>query len=125
MQITASAISLNVAEPLASARFLIDHLGFTEQMSADGFVSLARADAGMNVIYLRTGLATFKPARIAGKAGDGLLVVFTVTDIDAEYERLRGAGVPIETPIETEEWGERYFQMTDPNGVVIQLVQWV
>ncbi|WP_280345991.1 VOC family protein [Nocardia neocaledoniensis] len=125
MQITGSAISLNVADPTASARFLIDHLGFAEQMAADGFVSLARPDAGMNVIFLRTGLGTFKPARIAGSAGAGTLVVFTVDDIDAEYERLRAAGVPIETPIETEEWGERYFQMTDPNGIVIQLVQWV
>ncbi|GAD83599.1 glyoxalase [Nocardia asteroides NBRC 15531] len=125
MQITSSAISLNVADPQASARFLIDHLGFTEQMAADGFVSLQRADAGMNVIYLRTGLGTFKPARIAGSAGEGTLVVFVVDDIDAEYERLRGAGVSIETPIETEEWGERYFQMTDPNGIVIQLVQWM
>ncbi|MFC4126112.1 VOC family protein [Nocardia rhizosphaerae] len=125
MQITASAISLNVADPKASARFLIDHLGFTEQMAADGFVSLARPDAGMNVIYLRTGLGTFKPTRIAGSAGDGTLVVFTVDDIDTEYERLRGEGVPIETAIETEEWGERYFQLTDPNGIVIQLVQWV
>ncbi|MGW6725298.1 VOC family protein [Nocardia sp. NPDC055029] len=125
MQITGSAISLNVADPQASARFLIDHLGFTEQMATDGFASLQRADAGMNVIYLRTGLSTFKPARIAGSAGDGTLVVFVVDDIDTEYERLRGEGVPIETPIETEEWGERYFQMTDPNGIVIQLVQWV
>ncbi|MFD5175186.1 VOC family protein [Nocardia sp. NPDC058379] len=125
MQITGSAISLNVADPQASATFLIDHLGFTEQMAADGFVSLQRPDAGMNVIYLRTGLSTFKPARIAGSAGDGTLVVFVVDDIDAEYERLRAAGVPIETPIETEEWGERYFQLTDPNGIVIQLVQWV
>lgn len=125
MQITGSAISLNVADPQASARFLIDHLGFTEQMAADGFVSLTRPDAGVNVVYLRTGLATFKPARIAGSAGEGLLVAFVVDDIDGEYERLRAEGVPIETPIETEEWGERYFQMTDPNGIVIQLVQWM
>ncbi|APE37489.1 glyoxalase [Nocardia mangyaensis] len=125
MQITGSAISLNVADPRASARFLIDHLGFVEQMASDGFVSLTRPDAGVNVIYLRTGLATFKPARIAGSAGEGLLLAFVVDDIDGQYERLRAEGVPIETPIETEEWGERYFQMTDPNGIVIQLVQWV
>ncbi|MCA2205618.1 VOC family protein [Nocardia rosealba] len=125
MQITASAVSLNVDDPQASAQFLVDHLGFTENMAADGFVSLGRPDAGMDVIYLRTGLKSFKPARIAGSAGEGVLVVFVVDDIDSEYERLRDAGVPIETPIETEEWGERYFQMTDPNGVVIQLVQWV
>lgn len=125
MRITESAISLNVPDPRASAQFVIDHLGFVERMSADGFVSLAREDAGMNLIYLRTGLSTFKPARIAGSAGDGLLVVFVVEDIDGEYDRLRREGVPILTPIETEEWGERYFQMEDPNGIVIQLVQWV
>ncbi|WP_040838632.1 VOC family protein [Nocardia brevicatena] len=125
MRITESAISLNVPDPRASAQFVIDHLGFTERMSADGFVSLAREDAGMNLIYLRTGLPTFKPAKAAGSAGDGLLVVFVVEDIDGEYERLREAGVPILTPIETEEWGERYFQMEDPNGIVVQLVEWV
>lgn len=24
-----------------------------------------------------------------------------------------------------EPWGERLFQVTDPNGIVIQLVEWV
>ncbi|MBL1075834.1 VOC family protein [Nocardia sp. 2] len=125
MKITASALSLNVADPTASAKFLIDHFGFAEQMAADGFVSLAREDAGFNVIYLRTGLSTFKPERIAGAAGQGTLVVFVVEDIDAEYERVRAEGVPIVTEIETESWGERYFQTVDPNGIIIQLVQWV
>jgi uncharacterized glyoxalase superfamily protein PhnB len=46
-------------------------------------------------------------------------------DIDAEYERLAKTGLEFTTPIETEEWGERFFQVTDPNGVVIQLVQWM
>ena len=124
MHITSSAISLNVADPTASAEFLKAHYGFGEDMSADGFVSLSRPDAGFNVIFLRTGLKTFKPESAAGKA-DGLLLVFVVDDIDGEYERLRKEGVEITTPIETEEWGERYFQVTDPNGVVIQLVQWV
>ncbi|MTE16636.1 VOC family protein [Nocardia aurantiaca] len=125
MNVTASAISLNVPDPIASARFLIDHFGFTEKMSADGFVNLTRPDIGFDVIYLRTGLGSFKPDRIAGSAGEGLLVVFVVDDIDAEYERVRQEGVPIVTPIETEPWGERYFQSLDPNGIVIQLVEWV
>ena len=33
--------------------------------------------------------------------------------------------MPIITPIETEPWGERFFQVTDPNGVTMQLVQWI
>jgi len=125
MKVTASAISLNVNDPTASSRFAAEHFGFSEEMSADGFVSLARPDVGFNLIYLRTGLASFKPERLRGRCADGLLVVFVVDDIDGEYERLQTEGVPITTPIETEPWGERYFQVTDPNGVVIQLVQWV
>ena len=124
-RITASAISLNVADPEASAAFARTHLGFAVEMAADGFVSLARPDAGFNLVFLRIGLATFKPARLAGRSADGLLVVFVVDDVDAEYRRLLAEDVPITTPIETEPWGERYFQVTDPNGVTYQLVQWM
>jgi uncharacterized glyoxalase superfamily protein PhnB len=125
MTITASAISLNVDDPEASAAFAVDHLGFTREMEADGFVSLARADAGFNLVYLHTGLPSFKPAALAGRRADGLLVAFVVDDVDAEHDRLVGEGVPITTPLETEPWGERYFQVTDPCGVVVQFVQWV
>ncbi|MDV3222056.1 VOC family protein [Intrasporangium sp.] len=124
MNITASAISLNVKDVDASAAWAKAHLGFTEDMAAEGFCSLSHPKAGFNLIYLATGLSTFKPSSAAGPA-DGLLVVFTVDDIDGEYARLQSEDVTIVTPIETEPWGERYFQMTDPNGVVYQLVQWV
>ena len=124
MKITASALSLNVEDVAASAAFAKEHLGFREEMAADGFVSLAREDAGFNLIYLRVGLASFKPPHARGRA-DGLLVVFVVDDVDAEHARLQAEDVAITTPLETEPWGERYFQVTDPNGVVFQFVQWV
>jgi catechol 2,3-dioxygenase-like lactoylglutathione lyase family enzyme len=125
MSITASAVSLNVADPVASAAFAKDHLGFEEDMAADGFVSLSRADAGFNLIFLRTGLSTFKPDSMRGRHADGLLVVFVVDDADAEYARLQQEGVAITTPLQTEPWGERFFQVSDPNGIVVQFVQWV
>jgi predicted enzyme related to lactoylglutathione lyase len=124
MRITASAISLNVADPTASAEFAKRHFRFEEEMAAEGFVSLTHPSAGFNLVFLRVGLATFKPA-FAGRRADGLLVVFVVDDVDAEYTRLVDEGVAITTPLETEEWGERYFQVADPNGVVYQLVTWL
>ena len=125
MKITGSAISLNVDDVAGSAAFAKDHLGFKEEMAAEGFVSLSREDAGFNLVFLQTGLSTFKPERMRGHRADGLLVVFVVDDVDGEYARLRHEGVAITTPIETEPWGERYFQVTDPSGLVIQLVQWM
>ena len=125
MRITASAIALNVDDERASAGFLKQHFGFQEAMTGDGFVSLSREDAGFNVIFLRKDLPTIKPQSLRGTTARGLLVVFVVDDIDREYERLGNEGVSFTTPIETESWGERYFQVTDPNGVIIQLVQWM
>lgn len=125
MRITSSGLSLTVADPEASAAFAERAFGFEREMAADGFVSLARPDAGFNLVFLRAGLETFKPRDRARRTADGLLVVFVVEEIDREYERLQRAGIPILTPIETEPWGERYFQVEDPNGVIVQLVQWV
>jgi uncharacterized glyoxalase superfamily protein PhnB len=125
MQIQATAISLNVPDVTASATFAKTHFGFTEEMSADGFVSLAHPSAGVHLVFLATGLATFKPKHIAGPAGQGLLIAFVVEDIDAEHERLTAEGVTVITPPETEPWGERFSQYEDPNGIVWQLVQWV
>jgi uncharacterized glyoxalase superfamily protein PhnB len=125
MQIRATAISLNVADVAASAEFAQTHFGFTTVMSAEGFVSLAHPNAGANIIFLATGLPTFKPKQIAGPAGQGLLLVFEVDDIDAEHERIAAAGATVVTAPETEPWGERYSQYADPNGIVWQLVQWM
>jgi uncharacterized glyoxalase superfamily protein PhnB len=125
MKITASAISLNVDDVEASAAFVIRHFGFQEDMAADGFVSLSRADVGFNLVFLRTGLKTFKPDSMRGHRADGLLVVFVVNDVDAEHTRLQQEGLAITTSLQTEPWGERFFQVTDPNGVTFQIVQWM
>ena len=123
MKITASAVSLNVEDVPASAAFLTDHFGFHEQMAADGFASLARDDAGMNVIFLRRGLPTL-PADQREVHAQGLILALTVDDLDGELARLQAEGVPITMPLTEEEWGERAFQVRDPNGVIVQLVDW-
>lgn len=125
MKITSAALSLNVADVEASARFAAESFGFTEQMSADGFVSMAHPDLALNVIFLRTGLPTFRPASIAGPAGEGMLVALVVDRLDDEFARLAAAGAAVVTAPETEPWGERYCQVQDPNGIVWQLVEWV
>ena len=123
MKITASAVSLNVEDVPASAAFLTEHFGFSEQMAAEGFASLARGDSGMNVIFLRCGLPTL-PADQRDDHAQGLILAFTVDDLDGELTRLQAEGVPITMPLTEEEWGERAFQVRDPNGVIVQLVDW-
>lgn len=126
MRITSTAISLNVPAPGASAEFFHEHFGFTTEMKQDDyFISLKHPAGGPNLIFLQTGLPTFKPVERAGAAGEGLLLVFVVDDLDSAHDQLVGGGVAVVTQPETEPWGERFSQYADPNGIIVQLVQWV
>ena len=123
MKIIASAVSLTVDDVPASTAFLVDHFGFRTEMAAPGFASLARPDAGMNVIFLQRGIETL-PADQRDEHAAGQILAFTVEGLDAELTRLQSERVIITMPLTSEDWGERAFQVRDPNGVVIQLVDW-
>ena len=123
MKITASAVSLNVDDVAASARFLAAHFGFTEEMSADGFVSLAREDAGMNVVFLRRGMDML-PEDQRDDHACGVILAFVVDDLEGELARLQAEDVTVTMPLRSEEWGERAFQVRDPNGVIVELLDW-
>jgi uncharacterized glyoxalase superfamily protein PhnB len=123
MKITASAVSLTVADVTASTGFLTTHFGFREEMSADGFTALTRADVGMTVVFLRRGLPTL-PEDQRDEHAAGVILAFVVDDLEAELARLRAEGVAITMPLTEEEWGERAFQVRDPNGVIVELVDW-
>jgi uncharacterized glyoxalase superfamily protein PhnB len=123
MRITATAVSLTVDDVDASRDFLVDHFGFTVQMADDGFASLARDDVGMNVVFLRRGLPTL-PEDQREERARGLILAFVVEDLEGELARLTAEGVVVTMPLTVEEWGERAFQVRDPNDVVVQLVDW-
>ncbi|MGH3570688.1 MAG: VOC family protein [Pseudonocardiaceae bacterium] len=123
VQITSSAVSLNVDDVAASSSFLVKHFSFHEEGAADGFASLRRPDAGMNVVFLRRGLQILPADQRDDHAG-GVILAFAVDDLEGELARLQGEGVAITMPLTEEQWGERAFQVRDPNGVIVQLVDW-
>ncbi|MDI6100635.1 VOC family protein [Actinoplanes sp. NEAU-A12] len=123
MQITSTAVSLTVDDVAASSKFLVDHFGYAERMSADGFASLGREDGGVDLIFLQRGLEVLPPHLREVRAA-GTIVAFVVSDLDGEQARLRAEGVELTLPIREEPWGERLLLVTDPNGVVYELVEW-
>ncbi|GAA4545809.1 VOC family protein [Amycolatopsis samaneae] len=124
MKVTSSTVSLTVDDVAASSEFFTRHLGYQELMAADGFTSLGREDAATNVVFLRRGLEILPPG-FRDQHVAGTIVALVVEDLDAELARLTGEGVEITLPLREEEWGERLFQVTDPNGVVVEFVEWV
>ncbi|MFG1752144.1 VOC family protein [Streptosporangium sandarakinum] len=124
MQFIASTVSLTVDDVAASQAFFTTHLGYTVQRSADGFASLSRDDA-TEIVLLARGIEVLPPEQRDQRAS-GLILAFTLAGGLAEQEkRLRDAGVQITMPLRQEPWGEALFQVTDPNGVIVQFVEWV
>ncbi|WP_436760959.1 VOC family protein [Streptosporangium sp. V21-05] len=121
MNVVSSAISLIVADPVASSRFFTGHLGFRENLVGERFIGLGRDDAAVDLVLVERDLERWRP----GQGLAEVIVVFAVTGLAAEYERLRGEGATITVPLRREPWGELLTQLTDPNGVKIQLVEWI
>ena len=89
----------------------------------DRFVSLARPDTGMKVVFWRRGMDMLPEDQRHDHAA-GLILAFEVDNLEAEMSRLRAEGVTVTMPLRSEEWGERAFQVRDPNGVIIELLDW-
>jgi uncharacterized glyoxalase superfamily protein PhnB len=127
LNITATTISLTVDDVAASRDFLITHFGYQQAHAADGFVSLTRDDTATNavadIVLMRRGIEVL-PEEQRDQRAAGLILAFTVTGLETEQDRLRAAGANITMPLREEPWGERLFQVTDPNGIVLQLVEW-
>jgi catechol 2,3-dioxygenase-like lactoylglutathione lyase family enzyme len=112
--VTASAVSLTVPDVGASSRFFTGTLDFREELVFEGFARLRRDDAAVD-IELRAG---------AGATAD-TIISFTVTELLAEYERLRRAVPDTDPVLRYEPWGERSVWLTDPNRIVVRLLEWV
>ncbi|MEU7899344.1 VOC family protein [Nonomuraea sp. NPDC049152] len=120
MNIVATTVALNVGDVAASSMFFTTHLGFREALSREDFVALSRDDGAADIL-----LQQRSPEEPPSPGLADVIVSFAVTDIAAEYERLREEGANITAPLQHEPWGEWVLRLTDPNGVVVQLVEWI
>lgn len=105
----------------ATAAFYRRHFGFVALFQADWYVHLQlEGDASVNLAVLDGDHATIPPQG-RGRAA-GLLLNFEVNDVDAVYQRLVGAGLPVLLGLRDEDFGQRHFITADPNGVLIDII---
>ena len=122
MKLSASYPVLCTDKLEASVDFYTTHFDFEKTFEADWYVSLrSRQNTGYELALLDYRHPSLpenfrQPAR-------GVLINFEVADVDAEYNRLKPRGLPMELDLRSEEWGQRHFITRDPNGVLIDVIQ--
>ncbi len=115
MDILSSRILLRPSDLDRSRRFYRDVLGLAV------YREFGPADHPGTVFFLGGGLLEVS----AGSADPprGLMLWLQIRDVQAEYERLAGAGVATVREPRTEPWGLVEEWIADPDGVRIVLVE--
>jgi catechol 2,3-dioxygenase-like lactoylglutathione lyase family enzyme len=85
----------------ATAAFYVDHFGFEPLFSTDWYVHLQSKENEHVTLAILDGSHETIPQEGRGKVS-GLLLNFEVDDVDAVYERLKTAGLPIRLDIRDE-----------------------
>jgi catechol 2,3-dioxygenase-like lactoylglutathione lyase family enzyme len=113
--------SLLTDDVARSTAFYVDLFGFETIVDIGWFVSLKANDGAVELCIIQRDHATI-PAGFHHPAS-GVVLAFMVTDAAAEQARLQEAGTPVVMALRDEPWGQRHFFVTDPAGVLIDLVQ--
>ncbi|GAA1766779.1 MULTISPECIES: VOC family protein [Streptomonospora] len=117
--------ALSVQDPAGCARWFAEHFGFGVNIDIGWYVNTASPDLpSVSLDFVHCDHASL-PEGLRGRAVAGAMVAFLVGDVDAEAERLRGAGADFALEVVTEPWGQRRFQVRGPEGVVVEVLQLV
>lgn len=87
----------------------------------DWFVLLRLGESELG--FMKPGLEFQAQAFRGSYRGQGAWIAIDVDDAEAEYERIRALGVPIEAGLRDEPWGDRHFVILDPSGIGVDIVQ--
>lgn len=107
-----------------SSNFYTNYFGFDIVYKADWYVSLKKSSS-MFPFELAI-LDASHPTIPDGyqKSVNGLIMNFEVEDVDKEYHRLIiSEKLPLQLDIRDEEFGQRHFITSDPNGVLIDIIK--
>ncbi|KOR87538.1 VOC family protein [Paenibacillus solani] len=123
--ITTSFYPVILTEKVAlSATFYTTYFQFEKVYEADWYVSLRLTNG--NSPYELALLDASHPTipSVYQKRVQGLILNFEVDDVDSEYKRLiLDEKLPLQLDIRSEEFGQRHFITSDPNGVLIDIIQ--
>ena len=123
MKVTSYYPVIMTSDVAGTARFYEAHFGFVPLFASDWYVHLQReGEPSVNLAVLDGRHETI-PAAARGQVAGGLLLNFEVDDPDAVHDRLAAAGLPILLPLRDEDFGQRHFITSDPNGVLIDIVK--
>ncbi|MBP2650792.1 MAG: Glyoxalase-like domain containing protein [Firmicutes bacterium] len=110
-------LTISTEKMQQSKEFYCQYFGFKLAYESDWYIELVSREQP------DVGISFTLPQREVGEFfnGTGIIVSFEVNDVDAEYSRLKAAGLEIFQELQDKPWGERSFVVNDPTGIHVYI----
>ena len=113
---------IQTADVAGTADFYRTHFEFITMFEADWYVHLQSKDDPRVNLAILDGQHETIPESGRGETR-GMILNFEVSDVDAVFDALRSAGLPMLKGLTDEVFGQRHFITADPNGVLIDVIR--
>ena len=123
MKIMDSYPLITVSNMRASRDFYVKHFGMGVIFDSDWVTMLGNARSGRIAIGLMTPDHPTNPPGPEVFGGKGMIVTIQVDDAAKARAGLKEQGVDVFYDLADEPWGQRRFTLTDPSGVIVDVVE--
>lgn len=123
MKIIDSYPLITVGNMRASRDFYVTHFGLGVVFESDWVTMLGNARLGRISIGLMTPDHPTNPPGPEIFDGKGMIVTIQVEDAAKARAALKEQGVHVFYDLKDEPWGQRRFTLTDPSGVIVDVVE--
>lgn len=123
MQITSLYPVIATDKVAESRAFYLNNFPFETTFDSAWYVSFrSRGEQPFELALLDYRHETI-PERFRKTFASGLLINIEVEDVDSVYHSFCDAGLPIHLELRSEDFGQRHFITSDPNGVLIDVIK--
>ncbi len=114
---------MTVKDMRASRDFYVKHFGMDVIFEAGWVTMLGNGRSGRIALGLMTPDHPTNPPGPEVFDGKGMIVTVQVADAAEAHTTLKQNGVHIFYGLHDEPWGQRRFTLTDPNGIIVDVVE--
>jgi catechol 2,3-dioxygenase-like lactoylglutathione lyase family enzyme len=123
MKIMDSYPLITVSDMRANRDFYVKHFGLHVIFEADWVAMLGNTESGKIAIGFMTPDHPTNPPGPEIFGGKGMIVTIQVRNAAKACAALKAQGVKIFYDLTEEPWGQRRFTLTDPSGVIVDVVE--
>lgn len=111
---------IGTKEVKKTTKFYMSHFDFTMTFESDWYISLS------SKVGFQLAIIDFSHESVPQdfrQPTKGLTLNFEIENVDEKYGQIKAEGLHMHLDIRSEAWGQRHFIISDPNSILIDVIQ--